>query len=134
MYGGAGTVGKAGILGIPAATNQAVCCIEPNYELFDPMYLLYYMVNFRSHWMKYAIGTRKDPNIGKGIIENTKIALPPLHTQKKVSQIIKGIEDKILSESKYLNTLNVLFRSFLQRLLYGQIRIGKPDQGFDNQG
>lgn len=30
MYGGAGTVGKSGILGIAAVTNQAVCCIEPN--------------------------------------------------------------------------------------------------------
>ena len=70
MYGGSGTVGKSGILGIPAATNQAVCCIEPNFERFDSLYLLYYLIHFRPNWMRYAIGTRKDPNISKGIIES----------------------------------------------------------------
>ena len=44
MYGGAGTIGKCGILAIPATTNQAVCCIEPNDRVFNPRYLLHYMV------------------------------------------------------------------------------------------
>ena len=37
MYGGGGTIGKSGILGIKATTNQAVCSILPNPELSMPM-------------------------------------------------------------------------------------------------
>ena len=92
MYGGKGTVGKSGILGIPATTNQAVCCIEPNPNNFDSFYLLYYLIYFRPIWMRYAIGTRKDPNISKGIIEKTEIPLPPLPEQKTIAHTLRTIQ------------------------------------------
>lgn len=92
MYGGKGTVGKSGILGIPATTNQAVCCIEPNPNKFDSFYLLYYLIYFRPIWMRYAIGTRKDPNISKGIVERTEIPLPPLPEQKSIAHTLRTIQ------------------------------------------
>ncbi|MEL5890047.1 MAG: restriction endonuclease subunit S, partial [Methanothrix soehngenii] len=110
MYGGSGTVGKSGILGIPAATNQAVCCIEPNFERFDSLYLLYYLIHFRPNWMRYAIGTRKDPNISKGIIESLKIPLPPLGQQKEISRTIKACDTKITALGQEACLLDELFR------------------------
>ncbi|MEH2180546.1 restriction endonuclease subunit S [Nostoc sp.] len=92
MYGGKGTVGKSGILGITATTNQAVCCIEPNPNNFDSFYLLYYLIYFRPIWMRYAIGTRKDPNISKGIIEKTEIPFPPLPEQKTIAHTLRTIQ------------------------------------------
>ncbi|MBE9230160.1 restriction endonuclease subunit S [Cuspidothrix issatschenkoi LEGE 03284] len=92
MYGGKGTVGKSGILGIPATTNQAVCCIEPNPNKFDSFYLLYYLIYFRPIWMRYAIGTRKDPNISKGIVERTEVPLPPLPEQKSIAHTLRTIQ------------------------------------------
>ncbi|MFN9867408.1 MAG: restriction endonuclease subunit S, partial [Pseudanabaena sp.] len=92
MYGGSGTVGKTGILGISAATNQAVCCIEPNPKVFDSVYLHFYLIGVRKEWMRYAIGTRKDPNISKGIIENTEIILPPLEEQMAIATTLRTIQ------------------------------------------
>ncbi|HBB35582.1 MAG TPA: hypothetical protein DDZ80_02180 [Cyanobacteria bacterium UBA8803] len=92
MYGGAGTVGKSGVLGVPATTNQAVCCIEPNLDKFDSFYLLYHLIYLRPTWMREAIGTRKDPNISKGIIENTKIPLPPLPEQRAIAHTLRTIQ------------------------------------------
>lgn len=92
MYGGAGTVGKSGVLGVPATTNQAVCCIEPNLDKFDSFYLLYHLIYLRPTWMREAIGTRKDPNISKGIIENTKVPLPPLPEQRAIAHTLLTIQ------------------------------------------
>ena len=77
MYGGAGTIGKCGILQHPAATNQAVCCLETDKQRLDPSYLLYYLILIRPLWMSFAFSTRKDPNISKGIVERKEIPLPP---------------------------------------------------------
>ena len=124
MYGGSGTVGKSGILGIPAATNQAVCCIEPNFERFDSLYLLYYLIHFRPNWMRYAIGTRKDPNISKGIIESLKIPLPPLGQQKEISRTIKACDTKITALGQEACLLDELFRAMLEELMTGRQRAG----------
>jgi len=121
MYGGSGTVGKSGILGIPAATNQAVCCIEPNFERFDSLYLLYYLIHFRPNWMRYAIGTRKDPNISKGIIESLKVPLPPLGQQKEISRTIKACDSKITALGKEACLLDELFRVMLEEFITGRL-------------
>jgi type I restriction enzyme, S subunit len=93
MYGGAGTVGKAGCLGIPATTNQAVCSIEPNPALFDSWFLLLYLIHIRRDWMRQAVGTRKDPNISKGIIEQTPIALPLLPEQRAIARALRAVQE-----------------------------------------
>ncbi|WP_171899103.1 restriction endonuclease subunit S [Methanobacterium congolense] len=122
MYGGAGTVGKSGILGIPAATNQALCCISPNPDKFDSLYLLYYLIFIRSTWMRHAIGTRKDPNISKGIIEKTEISLPEISKQKETVKILRIIDQKIESEKNKKKALEDLFKSLLKDLMTSKIR------------
>jgi len=42
MYGGAGTIGKNGLLTFFAALNQAVCALLPSTQ-FIPRYVLYFM-------------------------------------------------------------------------------------------
>lgn len=76
MYGGRGTIGKSGILGIEAATNQAVASILPNPAIFNPEFLHYQLMHLRSDWMRFSQGNRKDPNINKSVIEDMLIWLP----------------------------------------------------------
>jgi len=76
MYGGAGTIGKSGLLGIEAATNQAVASILPNATAFDPEFLHYQLMHLRSEWMQFSQGNRKDPNINKSVVEDMLIWLP----------------------------------------------------------
>lgn len=84
MYGGAGTIGKCGLLQIEAATNQAVCSIITNDRIF-PKFLLYHLIAIRKDWMYYAVGTRKDPNISQDIVARMKIAIPPLPEQQEIA-------------------------------------------------
>ncbi|MBK9245222.1 MAG: restriction endonuclease subunit S [Burkholderiales bacterium] len=76
MYGGAGTIGKSGLLGIEAATNQAVASILPNPAIFDSEFLHYQLMHLRGEWMQFSQGNRKDPNINKSVVEDMLIWLP----------------------------------------------------------
>jgi type I restriction enzyme S subunit len=127
MYGGAGTIGKSGMLAIPATTNQAVCCIEPNSNTFSSEFLLYYFVYIRPTWMQYAIGTRKDPNISKGVIVKKTIPLPPLPEQYQIARILKAIDSKIAAEGNRKRTLEVLFKALLHNLMTGKVRVTDLD-------
>ncbi len=62
MYGGGGTIGKSGILGIEATTNQAICSILPNPDIFIPEFLHAWLLIIRPEWMRHSGGNRKDPN------------------------------------------------------------------------
>ena len=82
MYGGSGTIGKSGILGVEACTNQAVCSILPNPELYVPEFLHYWLVYFRPSWMEFSGGNRRDPNINKSTVANARIPLPTIAEQR----------------------------------------------------
>lgn len=76
MYGGAGTIGKSGVLGTEAATNQAVASILPNRDVFDSDFLHFQLRHLRGEWMRYSQGNRKDPNINKSVVEDMLVWLP----------------------------------------------------------
>ncbi len=80
LYGA--TVGKLGILGIAAATNQAVCAIFPPDEL-DTRYLYRFFESKRRELVEQGKGGAQ-PNISQGIIRDTKLPLPPLEEQRGI--------------------------------------------------
>jgi type I restriction enzyme S subunit len=121
MYGGAGTVGKTGILGVPAATNQAVCCIMPNSERVDPFYLLYCLIGIRPTWMSQAIGTRKDPNINKGIVQKLKIPLPSIEEQHEIKSILQACDAKISILKNETKLLQEVFTTMLEEFMTGRL-------------
>ncbi|BAP88348.1 type I restriction-modification [Burkholderiales bacterium GJ-E10] len=75
MYGGDGTVGKNGLLGIPAAVNQAICGLLPS-DAVVPDFMLRYVQFFRPFWMVGAESSRKDPNISQEIVRGAPMPLP----------------------------------------------------------
>ncbi len=83
MYGGAGTIGKAGILGIESTINQALCSLEPK-SIEHYKYLYYTIKALRPYWMKLAASSRKDPNISQDIIRNMKVAVPSFTEQEEI--------------------------------------------------
>lgn len=89
MYGGAGTIGKSGILGIEACTNQAVCALQPKAEILDSEFLHEWICFVRPEWMRLAGGNRKDPNINKSVVENMTLPLPPLDDQQHIVARLK---------------------------------------------
>lgn len=80
LYGA--TVGKLGILGIDAATNQAVCAIFPPDGL-DTRYLYRFFESKRRELVEQGKGGAQ-PNISQGIIRDTYIPVPPLPEQRRI--------------------------------------------------
>ncbi len=99
MYGGAGTIGKSGLLGIEACTNQAICALQPDRKLLSPEFLHAWISFVRPEWMRYSGGNRKDPNISKSIVERMTLPLPSLAVQR---EFVKGLEAQLLAAETLL--------------------------------
>ena len=83
MYGGAGTIGKSGVLGVSSTINQSVFALPPT-DGIDVGFLHTYVITVRSQWMSFAAGLRKDPNINGQIIKKMVMPLPPLAEQSRI--------------------------------------------------
>jgi type I restriction enzyme S subunit len=93
MYGGEGSVGKNGLLGIRAAINQAVCALLPSNSVL-PDFAFRYVQNYRPYWMIGAESARKAPNISQDLVRNSPFLCPPLAEQRViVAQISKLVDD-----------------------------------------
>ena len=96
MYGA--TIGKIGILGMPATTNQA-CCACINYEGVIQKYLFYFLLSHKEEFIALG-GGGAQPNISKDIIVKTLIPIPPIKEQERIiSQI-----DNLLNLLETLDT------------------------------
>ena len=83
MYGGSGTIGKSGILGVASTINQSVFALPPTKGI-DSHFVHIYVITIRNKWMGFAAGLRKDPNINGQIIKNMLFPLPPLAEQSRI--------------------------------------------------
>ena len=90
MYGA--TVGRLAILGIDAATNQAVCNIIPDKERAFTRYLYYALLTKVPDLLNNAVGGAQ-LNINQGIIKDTEILLPPLPEQKRIAAILDQADE-----------------------------------------
>ena len=87
MYGA--TIGKLGILPLPAATNQACCAcnvIHPFYNL----YLFYFLMANKTNFVKQGEGGAQ-PNISREKITKTLIPIPPANEQHNIVSKIERI-------------------------------------------
>ncbi|MDO4556909.1 MAG: restriction endonuclease subunit S, partial [Lachnospiraceae bacterium] len=91
MYGA--TIGKLGILSIPATTNQA-CCACIVCDSLDNQYLFYYLMSQRDNFIRLGAGGAQ-PNISKEKITNYLFPLPPLNEQRSIVQTLKSIINRM---------------------------------------
>jgi type I restriction enzyme S subunit len=84
MYGA--TVGKLGMLGIPAATNQAICGIRCGAKI-EPWYLFYFLLHIRKSLIEMSIGGAQ-PNISQNIVRRIRVPLPSLDEQRRIVDIL----------------------------------------------
>ncbi len=95
MYGA--TIGKVGILGIEAATNQACACGVVSPAMYFK-YLFYYVCSEKDNFVKKGKGGAQ-PNISQEIIKTYKIPLAPLSEQHRIVSRIESLFAK-LDEAK----------------------------------
>ena len=127
MYGGSGTIGKSGILEVECATNQAICSIVSDKKVLNPDYLHYVIMAVRKYWIKYAVGTRKDPNINQQIIAQMRIPIPQLSKQDIIVNHLDKVTDKcdsLISEKESLiNDLEAYKKSLIYEVVTGKRRV-----------
>lgn len=97
MYGA--TVGRLGILGIEAATNQAVCAIFPP-ETLSNKYLFWFLRSVRNQLTQRSFGGAQ-PNISQTVIRNLHIPIPypdnPKHSlteQRRIATYLDTIQEE----------------------------------------
>jgi len=89
MYGA--TVGRLGILGVDAATNQAVCHIIPDPKTADTRFLFQALSNQVPNIVARGVGGAQ-PNISQAIIKDLMLALPPLAEQRRIAEVLDKAE------------------------------------------
>ena len=127
MYGGAGTIGKSGILDFECATNQAICSIVCNDKKQVGRYLQYQLQAMRSYWMKYAVGTRKDPNISQQTVAQMKVLVPPISTQRLIADYlddkIMDLESLISEKQSLIEDLEAYKKSLIYEVVTGKRKV-----------
>ena len=91
MYGA--TIGKLGILQLPATTNQACCACVPFIGVYNK-FLFYFLMSQKTAFIKLGEGGAQ-PNISKEKIVATLMPLPPNSEQYRIVEKIDDILSKI---------------------------------------
>ncbi len=124
MYGGEGTIGKNGRLGIVACINQAICALLPTIS-FDIDFTFAYIQFYRPHWMVDAASTRKDPNISQDLIRSAPIVCPPMEEQRRIARYLETHLARIdLLTEKTQRSIDLLKErrsAFITAVVTGQI-------------
>jgi type I restriction enzyme S subunit len=81
LYGA--TVGRTGILGIDAATNQAVCAVFALESAFTAKFILYWLQHQRANLIELSSGGAQ-PNISQRIVRAFPFPLAPLPEQHRI--------------------------------------------------
>jgi len=123
---GRGTVSKTAILGINAATNQAVAAITPVNNSFDPKFMQQYLIFSRNRLLTQTVNPSSDvgrTNIYLGSLKLLKIVLPPINEQRKITEILSPINEKLKTERKKKERLEKIKRGLMELLLTGKVRV-----------
>lgn len=126
------TIGTVGILGIEAATNQAVAGIT-FYGEYCLDYMYYVLVGLKDILVSKGKGMAQ-MNINQTILKNTPIPLPPLAEQErivaKIEELMPLVEEYGKAEEQ-LTKLNAEFpdklrKSILQQAVQGKLTERDP--------
>lgn len=117
MYGA--TVGEASVLGIEAATNQAVCCLSPT-DSVSGAYLLGLLRSRKNDLIRRAAGGAQ-PNISQTIVRGLEVPLASIEAQSEYAERVASI-DRLRGAVRVSATeLDTLFQSLQQRAFRGEL-------------
>ncbi|WP_425056274.1 restriction endonuclease subunit S [Pseudomonas abyssi] len=122
MYGGWNQIGRSSVLGIEAATNQAICALVPN-GLVSGDFANYWLIAMRERWKAIAASSRKDPNITKQDVSDFLIAVPSMTEQRAIVKKLDLFSSLIISKELQLSSRSKLKKALMQDLLTGKVRV-----------
>jgi len=107
------------------ATTEVIPLKQTEKSLIS--YLFYYLMKpeFRKYLALKMEGSTGRKRLPKEVLFNSLIPLPPLDEQQKIANILTTIDQKIQAEEKKKTVLQNLFKTLLQQLMTGKIRVKK---------
>lgn len=118
------TIGEVGIAEVPLTTKQGIAGIIPNPKKITKEYLYYFLLTQKKKLNQLASGSTIKEVRPSVIKKHIKILLPPLSQQKKIAEILSGVDDKIEINQKIKDQLTQLKKGLMQDLLSGMVRVG----------
>ncbi|MFV8836532.1 restriction endonuclease subunit S [Aquisalimonas sp. APHAB1-3] len=85
MYGA--TIGRMGVLGVHATTNQACCALSSPIKL-DPKYTFYWFSVFKAPIIEMFATGGGQPNINQETIASIRIPAPPISEQTQIARFL----------------------------------------------
>lgn len=120
MYGA--TIGKVGILGMEAATNQAIAAARPS-DHTSKEYLFYYLIGNKNKFIELGKGGAQ-PNISQALIKAFPYRMPPLPEQEEIVRILDEqlarINDADSKVQEALDQLNLMKEQLVSAALAGR--------------
>lgn len=112
MYGA--TIGRVGILGVPATVNQA-CCVFSELGEVNNWFWFYWLQMRRPYLVELGYGGGQ-PNLSQEVLRSLRVPLPPLDEQEQIAAYLESESsdlDALISEVR--NAIDTLkeFRSAL---------------------
>jgi type I restriction enzyme S subunit len=117
MYGA--TVGAVAILGVEAATNQAICCIRPADALTSE-YLAHLLRRMAPSLLAKRVGGAQ-PNLSQELLRNLRIPVPPLTLQIDFGERIAAVSRLGSGLERSAERCNDLCASLQHRAFRGEL-------------
>lgn len=121
LYGA--TIGKLAILGIPAATNQAVCGIYQN-EIFEKNFLFNYLFHKKQQLIEQGAGGAQ-PNISQTILKKLPVPIVPLPEQRaivtKIEELFSQLDKGIATLKEVKGKLEIYRQAVLKKAFEGEL-------------
>ena len=130
MYGMGVTRGRAAILGVKAATNQAVCVLQPQ-EYLNNRYLFYFfMCNYWSV-REQAVGGNQ-LNLSATIIGKLNIDIPPVSEQMEIVRVLYNLISKEQrakeTAERVIEQVDTMKKAILARAFRGELGTNDPSE------
>ncbi len=126
------TVGKAVVNKVDIAISQDLTGMVINKDRFSPEFIAY---QFKISRIQRIFDEQKRGATIKGItrddLKKIKLAMPDLKEQQEIANILSNVDKKIQQAEIRKQTLQALFKSMLQLLMTGQVRVKDIDFGED---
>jgi type I restriction enzyme S subunit len=122
MYGA--TIGRLGILRVPATTNQA-CCVFSEPKGVEPQFWYYWLQMYRPFLISLGYGGGQ-PNLSQDLLRSMRVPLPPVSEQQQIVEFLDGATVRVDSLVQRVRTAINRLHEFRAALISAAVT-GKID-------
>ena len=107
-------MGKSAIVNQRAATNQQINTVIADESIIDMDFLFYVLKSKREQIFQLGATATRTPIVKKSLFEKISFKAPPLSEQKKISECLSSIDDKIELNRQMNTTLEAMSQALFK--------------------